>query len=175
MKRLSVVMIAVIVLSTLLAACGGGVASDPVGVAKAAMQAVVDEKFDQLAELTCAAQKDKVKQSFNLAGAFGASGVDAAKILDTMTISFQNPEYAKVSEEGDKAVVQIKGKMLIKFDREKLKPILKEVLKARGQQNTEDDVLNVQLDMIEIQSAQGQDMDEKVNIVKENGKWAFCP
>ena len=46
------------------------------------MQTVVDKKFDQLAAMTCAAQKDKVAQGFNPAGALGATGVDATKILD---------------------------------------------------------------------------------------------
>jgi hypothetical protein len=176
MKRLSVVIVLVFVLSALLAACGGGGAatSDPTGVVKAAMQAVVDKKFDQLAEMTCAAQKDKVKQTFNPAGALGAAGVDATKILDAMTITMQNPEYTKVSEEADKAVVQMKGTLSIKFDKEKLKAVMQDVLKAQGQTVT-DDQLNVGLDALAGQMEQGQALDQKVDVVKENGKWVFCP
>jgi len=175
MKRLSVVMVVVFVLSALLTACGGGAAaSEPVGVVQAAMQSVVDKKFDQLASMTCAAQKDKVAQTFNPAGALGAAGVDATKILDAMTISLQNPEYTKVSEEGDKAVVQMKGKMSIKFDKEKLKVVMKDVLKAQGQ-DVSDEQLTAGLDMIAGQMEQGQDLDQKVDVIKENGKWVFCP
>ncbi len=176
MKRLSIVLVVIFVLSALLTACGGGAASvsDPVGAVKAAMQAVVDKKFDQLAELTCAAQKDKVKQTFNPAGALGAAGVDATKILDAMTITMQNPEYTKVSEEGDKAVVQMKGKLSIKFDKEKLKGVMKEMLKAQGQDVT-DEQLSAGLDMLAGEMEQGQDMDQKVDVIKENGKWVFCP
>ena len=176
MKRLSVVMVMIFVLSALLTACGGGgaAANDPVGAVKAAMQAVVDKNFDQLAEMTCAAQKDKVKQTFNPAGAMGAAGVDAAKILDAMTITMQNAEYTKVSEEGDKAVVQMKGTLSLKFDKEKLKVVMQEVLKAQGQDVT-DEQLAAGLDMLASQMEQGQDMDQKVDVVKENGKWVFCP
>ena len=177
MKRLSVVMVMIFVLSALLTACGGGggaAANDPVGAVKAAMQAVVDKNFDQLAEMTCAAQKDKVKQTFNPAGALGAAGVDAAKILDAMTITMQNAEYTKVSEEGDKAVVQMKGTLSLKFDKEKLKVVMQEVLKAQGQDVT-DEQLAAGLDMLAGQMEQGQDMDQKVDVVKENGKWVFCP
>jgi len=175
MKRLSVVMVVVFVLSALLTACGGGAAaSEPVGVVQAAMQSVVDKKFDQLASMTCAAQKDKVAQTFNPAGALGAAGVDATKILDAMTISLQNPEYTKVSEEGDKAVVQMKGKMSIKFDKEKLMVVMKDVLKAQGQ-DVSDEQLTAGLDMIAGQMEQGQDLDQKVDVIKENGKWVFCP
>ncbi len=176
MKRLSVIMVVIIVMSALLTACGGGGASgsDPVGVVKSAMQAVVDKKFDQLAGMTCAAQKDKVTQAFNPAGALGAAGVDVNKILDAMTISFQNPEYTKVSEDADKAVVQMKGKLSIKFDKDKLKAVMKDVMKAQGQ-DVSDDQLNSILDMMASQMEQGQDMDQKVDVVKENGKWVFCP
>jgi hypothetical protein len=177
MKRLSVVLVVIFVLSALLTACGGGggaASSDPVGVVKAAMQTVVDKKFDALAAMTCAAQKDKVAQGFNPAGALGATGVDATKILDAMTISLQNPEYTKVSEEADKAVVQMKGKLSIKFDKDKLKVIMQDVLKAQGQTVT-DEQLTAGLDALAGQMEQGQDLDQKVNVVKENGQWVFCP
>lgn len=178
MKRLSAVVVLMIVLSALLAACGGGgsgASGDPVGVVKAAMQAVTDKKFDQLAELTCAAQKDKVKTTFDPASALGATGVDVNKILDAMTISFQNPEYTKVSEDADKAVVQMKGKLSIKFDKEKLKAVMKDVLAAQGQASVTDDQLNAGLDALASQMEQGQDLNQSVNVVKENGKWLFCP
>jgi hypothetical protein len=176
MKRLSIVLIVIFVLSALLTACGGGGAasSDPVGVVKDAMQAVVDKKFDQLASLTCAAQKDKVTQMFNPAGALGAAGVDVNKILDAMTISMQNPEYTKVSEDSDKAVVQMKGTLSIKFDKAKLKIVMQDVLKAQGQTVT-DDQLNAGLDALAGQMEQGQTLDQKVDVIKENGKWVFCP
>ena len=177
MKRLSVVMVMIFVLSALLTACGGGgtAASDPVGVVKAAMQTVVDKKFDHLAAMTCAAQKDKVAQGFNPAGALGATGVDATKILDAMTISLQNPEYTKVSEDANSAVVQMKGTLSIKFDKDKLKVVMQDVLKAQGQTNVTDAQLTAGLDALAGQMEQGQTLDQKVNVVKENGQWVFCP
>jgi hypothetical protein len=177
MKRLSLVLVMVFVLSALLTACGGGggaATGDPVAVVKAAMQAVVDKNFDQLAAVTCAAQKGTIAQGFNPAGALGATGVDATKILDAMTISMQNPEYTKVSEDGDKAVVQMKGTLSIKFDKDKLKPIMQDVLKAQGQELSDAD-LEAGLSMIAGQMEQGQALDQKVNVVKENGQWTFCP
>ena len=174
MKRLSVVMVVIFVLSALLTACGGAAASDPVGVVKAAMQTVVDKKFDQLAAMTCAAQKDKVAQGFNPAGALGATGADASKILDAMTITLVNPEYTKVSEDANAAVVQMKGKLSIKFDKDKLKGIMQDVLKAQGQTVT-DEQLTAGLDALAGQMEQGQTLDQKVNVIKENGNWVFCP
>ena len=177
MKRLSVVLIAVIVISALLSACGGGggaAAADPTSALKDAMQAVVDKKFDKLAELTCAAKRDQVKDTFNPATALGATGVDSAKILDAMTIALKDPTYTKVSEEGDKAVVQFKGAMAMKFDMAKFKVIMKEVLSAQGQ-TVEDAELDAGLAMIAGQLEQGQELDQKIDMVKEGGKWLMCP
>ena len=175
MKRLSVVLIVVIVMSALLSACGGGAAAaDPTSALKDAMQAVVDKNFDKLAELTCAAKRDQVKDTFNPATALGATGVDSAKILDAMTISLKDPTYTKVSEEGDKAVVQFKGAMAMKFDMAKFKVIMKEVLSAQGQ-TVEDAELDAGLAMIAGQLEQGQALDQKIDMVKEGGKWLMCP
>jgi hypothetical protein len=176
MKRLSVVLIVVIVMSALLSACGGGgaAAADPTSARKDAMQAVVDKNFDKLAELTCAAKRDQVKDTFNPATALGATGVDSAKILDAMTISLKDPTYTKVSEEGDKAVVQFKGAMAMKFDMAKFKVIMKEVLSAQGQ-TVEDAELDAGLAMIAGQLEQGQALDQKIDMVKEGGKWLMCP
>jgi hypothetical protein len=176
MKRLSVVLIAVIVMSALLSACGGGgaAAADPTSALKDAMQAVVDKNFDKLAELTCAAKRAEVKDTFNPATALGATGVDSAKILDAMTIALKDPTYSKVSEEGDKAVVQFKGTMAMKFDMAKFKVIMKEVLSAQGQTVT-DAELDAGLAMIAGQLEQGQELDQKIDMVKEGGKWLMCP
>jgi hypothetical protein len=173
MKRLSVVMIVVVVLSVLLTACGGGAANDPVSVVKDMMQAITDKKFDKLADLACAAQKDKIKDALNPAGALAGTGIDVNKMLDAMTFTFSNPDISKVSESGDKATVQVKGKMTIKLDREKFKPILKDILKAQGQ-DVSDDQLDQFMGLAAGQIESGQDIDNKVEVVKENGKWLVC-
>lgn len=176
MKRLSVVMIVVIALSTVLAACGGGgsAAGDPTGVAKEAMQAVADKKFDKLAELTCAAKKADIENIFSPAGALASEGVNAQKVLDTMTISIQDAQYTKVSEAADKAVVQYKAKMNIKVDKEKFKVVLMDIAKAQGQELPADQIdaiLNMAIGQIE----QPQDVDHQIDVIKENGKWVLCP
>ncbi len=173
MKRLSVVMIVVIVLSVLLTACGGGAANDPVGVVKDMMQAITSKQFDKAADFACAAQKDQIKNAFNPAGALASAGIDASKILDAMTFSFTNPDITKVSESGDKATVQVKGKLAIKVDREKFKPVMKDLLKAQGQ-DVSDDQLNQFMDLALGQMESGQDINSQVEVVKENGKWLVC-
>jgi hypothetical protein len=178
MKRLTVIMVVIFALSALLTACGGGaVANDPVSVVKAAMQSLVDKKFDALAELTCAAKKDTVKMSFSLAAGFlRGMDVDATKILDMMTITIQKPEYTKVSEEADKAVVQIKGTLSAKFDEEKFKVVMKDLMKAQAQgQDPTDEQLAMAVLVYASELGSDQVLDQKVDVIKENGKWVMCP
>jgi len=176
MKHLSVVMVVIVVLSAVLTACGGsgGAASDPTGVVKEAMQAVVDKKFDKLAEMTCAAKKADVENIFSPAGAFAGTGIDAQKVLDAMTISIQDAEYTKVSETADKAEVQMKAKMNFKVDKEKFKGVMVDILKSQGQEVPVDQVDAI-LAMAVSQMEETQNVDNKIDVVKENGKWVICP
>lgn len=178
MKRISLVLIAVVVLSAVLTACGGGGAttSDPASAVKGAMTAITEKNFTKLSEYVCAAQKDKVEQTFNPAGALtgGAPGIDTQKVLDAMTIKLENGEFTKISETGDKAEVQMKGKLSISVDKEKFKAVLLDIAKAQGQELPADQMDQV-LEMVVGQFSQGIDLDEKVAVVKENGKWLMCP
>ncbi len=173
MKRLSVFVVALLVLSALLSACGGGAASDPTGVVKDMMQAVTNKQFDKIADFACAAQKDNIKNALDPASQMGAAGIDVNKMLDAMTISFSNAEYNKVSESGDKATVQVKGTLTIKMDREKFKSFLSDMMKAQGQ-TLSDDMLNTVLDQAASQFEKGQAINSQVDVVRENGKWLVC-
>ncbi len=177
MKRLAVVMIIVIVLSLLLTACSGAPSGgDPVSVVKAAMAAVTSKQFDKLSELACAAKKDSVTGQLNPAAAFsqGMGKEDAQKLLDAMTISFDNAEFGTPTITGDSASIPMKGKMSMKFDREKLKGVLQSMLATQGLANATDDQINQALDMVAGQLEQGQQVDTTVDLIKENGKWVIC-
>ena len=179
MKRLSVVMIVVIVLSSLLTACGGAASGgDPVSTMKAAMDAAASKQFDKMAELACAAKKDSVTGQFNPAAALEAQGIakeDTQKLLDALTISFENVEYGTPTINGDSASVAMKGKMSIKFDKNKMKDFVKSLMTAQGLSDATDDQIDQVLTMMEGQMPQGQSIDSTVDLVKENGKWVICP
>jgi predicted small secreted protein len=173
MKRISVLIAVLIVISILLTACGGSSGADPVSAVKDLMQAVQDKKFDQLGNLVCAAQKDALIKTFDPSASLGGSGIDVKAMLDAMIISTSGIEYTKKSESGDKAVVAIKGNMTLKIDRAKFKPILQQILKAQGQDVT-DEQLNQFMDMAASSLEKGQDLSQDMAVVKENGKWVVC-
>ena len=179
MKRLSVAMIVVTVLSALLTACGGAASGgDPLSVLQAAMSAVTSKQFDKISELTCAAKKDSASGLFNPAAALTGQGMttaDAQKLLDAMTISFDNPEFGTPAINGDTASIPMKGKMSIKFDKTKLQEAIKPLMAAQGLANATDDQINQALDLISSELEKGQQIDTTVDLVKENGKWVLCP
>ncbi len=179
MKRLSVVIVVVIVLSALLTACGGAASGgDPLSTIKAAMSAVTSKQFDKMNDLACAAKKDAVTGQFNPAAALTGQGMtteDAQKLLDSMSISFDNAEYGTPTINGDSASLPMKGKLSIKFDKDKLKPVIKSMMTAQGLANATDEQINQALDLVAGQLEQGQNIDTTVDLVKENGKWVICP
>ncbi len=174
MKRVSLLVTVLVVAGVVLSACGGAAAADPAGVTKDAMQAVVDKNFTKLADLTCAAQKSNVQNMFNPAGQLAQLGIDTQQLLDSMSFSLQNAEYTKVSENGDKAVVTVKGKLAIKVDKDKFKTVMKAIAQAQGQTLTDDQLDQVLTPML-TQFEAGTDLNQNLDLVKENGKWVLCP
>ena len=175
MKRISVLVTVLIVTGILLAACGGGgSAADPVGAAKALMQAVQDKKFDTLGTLVCAAQKDALTKTFDPSAGLGSAGIDVKAMLDAMTISTSGVQYTQKSVSGDNAVVSITGNMTIKIDRAKFTPILKQILKTQTGQDATDDQVNQMMDAATSALEKGQDLTQDMVVVKENGKWVVC-
>jgi len=177
MKRLNAVLAALFILSVVLTACGGGAAADPAATVKAALDAVVAKQFDKIADFSCAAKKDEVAKQLNPSAQLANAGMDAAttkQLLDSMNIALTGAEFTKISETGDKAQVQMKGTLTMKFDREKLKVVVTALLKSQGMDAT-DAIVNQALDQVAGQLEQGQSIDNKVDLVKENGKWVICP
>ncbi|MFN8596456.1 MAG: hypothetical protein U0559_09775 [Anaerolineae bacterium] len=175
MKRLTWLLIALMLAGAVLTACGGNSSGDPVSVVKELMNVVQAKNFDAISNYACAAMKDQITQTFNPVGSLAGSGVDAKKALDAMTITLADMTYEKTSETADKAAVQVKGKFTIKIDRDKLKAFLVDLFKAQGTGiEPTDDMINQALDAAAAQFEQGQDVNSTMNLIKENGKWVVC-
>lgn len=163
-----------------LAGCGAGApnTSDPAGSVSAALDAARSGGFAKLVDYTCAAQKSNFASLFGGAGSGGlgslaALGIDANSLFDAMKVDFQDVTTTETSSSDTEATVHIKGKMLITLEEAKMREILKKVLEAQGQP-TNDQVLDGAMQMLGGQLSQTQDLDEDVQIVKENGKWLVC-
>ena len=166
MKRLSIVMTVVFILSVFLTACGGTAAADPAGVVQGMMQALTSKQVDQLQNFVCAADRDTVAAQFNPAASLGG-GLDPKAAMDAMTISIKDASYTKTSQTADKAVVHMKGTMSIAIDQAKMTALMK----AAGQ---DDAAISQSLGLISGMFSSGFPIDNDVNLVQENGKWLVC-
>jgi hypothetical protein len=176
MKRLNSLSVVLFIFSIMLTACGGGATSDPIATVKAAMDAVVNKQPDKIAELACTANKEKIINELDRTSQLTNGGLDITttqQLLDSMTLTFVDASFTKVSEGADAAQVRMKGMLTTKFDREKLKAVVVKLFKSRGMDAT-DATINQALDQVDSQLGQGQPIDSAVDLVKENGKWAIC-
>lgn len=160
-----------VVLVVSVAACGGssgggggaanGPASDPVGAVNGFINTIKAHAFDKLPALVCAAQKDAI-----LGGLTGGSNSAAQALMAAMSFDFQNGNVTQSSVNGDNAVVHVTGKLVTTVDAGKAKDLAKQVL---GGQAT-DDMIN---QMVAAMNT-SRDVDQDVNVVKENGGWVVC-
>jgi hypothetical protein len=111
MKRLSVVMIAVIVLGLLLSACGGGGggAGGAAAAAKSFFDAFSQLDFAKMKDLTCDAQKASLDQATQAMSALG----DAAALKELMKIDTSGLKFEEKSASGDNATVVVTGKLKV--------------------------------------------------------------
>ena len=174
MNRLSKVLAVLLLASVVLSACGGGGAGDPTATVKSMIQAIQDKKFDSLPDYVCAEKKDELTQQLDFRSSLGGLGFDAQKLIDAMTFDLSSIQYTKVSESGDNAVVKIEGDMKMKVDRDKIKDLIVELLKAQGIAQVTDDMVNSTLDIMAAQLESGIDMSADVELVKEGGAWKVC-
>ena len=178
MKRLSILVILAMLVGVLLTACSSGAGGDPSATVKDAMTAITGKQFDKLADFACAAKKTEVQNQFNPAAALANQGMnkdDVQKLLDSMTISFDNPQFGTPAISGDAASVPMQGKLAIKLDKDKLKAFVSSALQGQGVSNLTDDQINQALDAVAGQLEQGQDISTTVDLIRENGKWVICP
>ncbi|MGH2592165.1 MAG: hypothetical protein ACRDGG_01485 [Anaerolineae bacterium] len=177
-QRFGTLLALMMVLGIILAACGGSAGGDPVAVVQEMFRAVEAKQFNKIVDLACEAQKDEITKDFdfgaNLASQIGR-GIDAQKVLDAMTFKLSNMDYKETSRSGNVAVVHVKGRLDISIDPEKFKAVVAEILQAQGladvDQTTLDQATGAVMEQFE---GFGQDLDEDINVVNENGKWLVC-
>ena len=166
---------AVLAASLVAAACGGGNSGDPTATVKDFVSLVEQKQFDKIPDIACAAEKDAMKEQFDIAGQLAGSleGVDAKSITDAMTIKFDNLEVKEVEKSADKAKVSLKGTLKMSVDKTKMTGVVKKVLEAQG---TPVDDATVAMMLASMVGAfeQGEPVDSSVDLVVENGKWVVC-
>jgi hypothetical protein len=171
---------AILVLPLLIAACSGvpGAASgnDPAAVVKDALAKVAAKDVNGLANLACAGQADEVRQQFDMAGQLASAvpGANAQDIVNSITIDTSAVTVGSSTVSGDTATVPVSGTMKMTFDKEKLRPIIKQMLEAQGGgvQMTDEQIDGI-LDTMG-GGGQGVPLNETLTLKQEGGAWKIC-
>lgn len=111
MKRLSVVVAVVLIVSVLLSACGGAPAG-PAGAIQGWLTAFTKFDFKAVTDMTCAAQKDQVNQALSFFS--GSSGADLSSLSSLFSFDFSKLTFQEKSNDGKTAVIHVGGQMITK-------------------------------------------------------------
>jgi len=174
------ILSAILILPLLIAACSGGPGAasggDPAGVVKDALAKVAAKDVNGLANLACAGQADQVREQFDMAGQLASFAPDAnpQDIVDSIAIDTSGVTVGSATVTGDTAAVPVSGTMKMTFDKEKLRPIIKQVLQAQGGgAQLSDAQIDGFLDQMG-GAGQGVPVNESMTLKQEGGAWKIC-
>ena len=170
-------VVAILAVVATLAACAPAAPSDsPAGVVKQAIDLAAKKDLEGLRGLACAGQEEMIADQLGMTGALDAGallpGLDMQALLDAVRVDVQELEPGEAAVDGDSAEVPVIGTVKITFDKEAIRPVLRQVLEQNGTTMT-DDQLSALLDSLE---SYGQDVpvDEVISLVREDGAWKIC-
>lgn len=169
-------VVAAFVVSVLAGACGGtpGAGDSPTGVVRTALDRMAAKQVDQLPELACAAQRDRITEAFDLTGGMAGllPGLDPKALLDAVAFDVSKVVLTEGTVSGDTAEVRMTGTMGIEFDAATMREVLRPVLEGQGLPS-DDASIDAMVGGLEAM-AQNVPVDETVKVVREDGAWKIC-
>ena len=177
-RRLMLATTVALGLALAAAACSTGTptATDgPAGVVREALAKVSAKDVEGLRSLACAGQEDRVREVLGLATGGAAAlipGLDTQKLLDAVTLDVHAVTLGDPAISGDTANVPVGGSVKVTFDKEAMRPLLRQVLAQQGSSMTD-----AQLDaLLTSLQSYGQDVpvNQTVRLVREGDAWKIC-
>jgi hypothetical protein len=167
---LSAVVATAMAIGISLAPVASQAADTPEGAVNALIDTLLAKQFDAISGLVCEAQRDAAIAEFDLASQFGPT---AQQVVDAMTLSVDDRAVTKLTEEGDDATVQLGGTLRLAFDETAIRAWVVSQLEAAGQP-TDDASVEAIMVNIRASAAEGQALDDVVQVRRENGQWLVC-
>lgn len=165
--------------AALVALPGAGLVARAADTPTAAVDGILDaleaKDFSGVGPFICAELREDALSALDISAALGElpPGVDAAAFLDALTISLDGRSTALVREEGDTAAVAVTGTMRVAIDEAAAETFVRAVLEASGQPAT-DEMVAMTVPMLLELFAEGTDMSEELDVIREDGEWVVC-
>ena len=108
------------VIAVLVAACGGGPATDsPAGIVRTALDRVAAKDVEGLRALACAGQEDLIRKQIGLPVALGQGllpGIDTQALIDAVALDVSKVKVGDAAITGETAQVPVTGDLGVTFD-----------------------------------------------------------
>jgi hypothetical protein len=166
-----------LVAQALVAACGasGPAPDSPAGVVTTAVAMAAAKDVAGLSALACAGQQQTIQQLISAPLSLGAGllpGLDLPSMMAAVRLDASSVKVGQAVVTGDEANVPVSGSVKVTFDKATMKPIVQQLMAARGTPMSSD-----QLDaLLQGLADYGQDVpiDQQLHLVREQGAWRIC-
>jgi hypothetical protein len=176
--RSRLVLVALVLFALpIVAACGasGPAPDSPSGVVTTAVARAAAKDVAGLSSLACAGQQQAIQQLISAPATLGAGllpGIDLPTVMAAVRLDASGVKVGDAVMSGDAADVAVAGSVKVTFDKATMKPILEQMMAARGTPMSSD-----QLDgLLQGLADYGQDVpiDQRLHLVREQGAWRIC-
>jgi hypothetical protein len=154
----------------------GPSSTDPLATVNALLDIVIGRRFDQVASYACPASAASLDQHLDFAAGIAPSlpaGMDVQGLIDAMTLSIPDRSLSLVSSQGTTAIVDFRGTLTIAVDQEVLRPWVKALLVASGQDSSDASV-DASIPTIANSFGPAQDISRQIQLTDTNGLWLIC-
>jgi hypothetical protein len=154
----------------------GPATDDPKATVQSALDAAEAGGLARLSDFACAAQRENIASLFAGGGQLGplaSAGVDLQAFMSTIAFKFDNVALGEPKVDGDRATIRMNGALTASIDEARMKELIRPVLQGRGVEVT-DQMLDSMMQLLTTQLAAGRQIDEEIELVRENGHWLIC-
>jgi len=150
--------------------------TDPVATVNTLLDVFIGRRFDQVRTFACAASADDLDSHLNYEKIVSANlpaGIDAKGLVDSMTFAIPNRTLTLTSNDGTTAVVHLVGSLVINYNQDTLRPWVKQLLTASGEDSSDASVDAAMASIVKSNSGSA-DLTRDVTLTMDSGHWVIC-
>jgi hypothetical protein len=150
--------------------------TDPVATVNTLLDVFIGRRFDQVRMFACAASADDLDSHLNYEKIVSANlpaGMDAKGLIDSMTFAIPDRALSLTSNDGTTAVVHLIGTLVIDVNQDTLRPWVKQLLVAAGEDSSDASVDAAMATIVKSNATSG-DLTRDITLTMDSGHWVIC-